>query len=131
MGDRLYEQVMKPSYAPSASLANSFGTTFEENLSIIMKYSDDQSISLSNADVYFDAEMQKCGELSVQPPPGATIDYSQSMEIIPKNHTTAAITLQTAQAEGGITYPMLDSGCSSVPTSSMLNCMKAKEHVTL
>ncbi len=73
----LYEQVMKPSYAPSASLANSFGTMFMENLSIIMKYSDDQSISLSNAEVSFDAEMQKCDELSVQPSPGATIYYSQ------------------------------------------------------
>jgi hypothetical protein len=58
MGDMLYEQVMKPSYAPSASLENPFGTTFMENLSIIMKYSDNQSISLSNADVNFDAEMQ-------------------------------------------------------------------------
>ena len=120
---------MKPSYAPSASLANSSGTTFMENLSIIMKYSDDQSTSLSNANVNFDAEMQKCDELSVQPSPGATIYYSQSMEMIPKNHTAAAITLQTAQAEDGIIYPMFDSGCSTVPTSSMFNCMKVEEHV--
>ena len=53
MADMLHEQVMKPSYAPSASLANSFRTKFSENLSIIMKYSDDQLISLSNADVNF------------------------------------------------------------------------------
>ena len=79
----------EPRYAPSASLANSFGTTFMENLSIIMKYSDDQSISLSNADVNFDAEMHKCDKLSVQPTPGATINYSQSMEIIPKNHSSS------------------------------------------
>ena len=79
--DMLYEHVMKPSYAPSASLANSFGTTFMEYLSIIIKYSDDQSISLSNADVNFDAEMQKCDELSVQPFPCKTIKCSQSMEI--------------------------------------------------
>ena len=84
---------------------------------------------MSNADVNFDSEMQKCDELSVQPSPGATINYSQSMDIIPKNHTAAAITLQTAQAEDGIIYPMFDSGCSTVPTSSMFNCMKVEEHV--
>ena len=77
----------------------------------------------------FHAEMQKCDELSVQPSPGATMKYSQSMEIIPKNHTAAAITLQTAQAEDGIIYPMFDSGCSTVPTSNMFNCMKVEEHV--
>ena len=48
MVDMLHEQVLKPSYVPCASLANSFETTFMENLSIIMKYSDDQSISWSN-----------------------------------------------------------------------------------
>jgi hypothetical protein len=37
--------------------------------------------------------------------------------------------LQTAQAEDGIIYPMFDSGCSTVPTSSMLNCRKVEEHV--
>ena len=73
----LYKQIN----VPSASLANSFGTTFMENLFIIMKYSDDQSISLSSADVNFDAEMQKCDELSVQPTPGATLYYSQSVDI--------------------------------------------------
>ena len=65
MGAMLYEQVMMHCNAPSASFANSFGTTFMENIFIIMKYSDDQSISLSNADVSFDAEMQKFDELSV------------------------------------------------------------------
>ena len=51
------------------------------------------------------------------------------MEINSKNNTAAAITLQTAQAEDGIIYPMFDSGCSTVPTSSMFNCMKVEEHV--
>ena len=76
MGDMLYEQVMKPRDAPSASSTNSFRTTFIElieNLSIIMKHSDEQSISLTNADVNFYAGMQKCDELSVQPIPSATI----------------------------------------------------------
>ena len=129
MADMLHEQVMKPSYAPSDSLANSHRPTFEGNHSIIMNYCDERSILSNKADVNFHAEMQKCDELSVQPSYGATIYYSQSMEIIPKNHTAAAITLQTAQAEGGIIYPMFDSGCSTVLTSSMLNCREVKEHV--
>ena len=115
MGDMRHEQVMEPSYTPSANLANSHQATFEENHSIInqfiMNYCDERSILSNNNDVNFHAEMQKCDELSVQPSPGATINYSQSMEIIPKNHTAAAITLQTAQAEDGIIYPMFDSGC--------------------
>ena len=87
---------MKPSYAPSANFANFHQATFEEDNFFIMNYCDERSILSINADVNFDAEMQKCDELSVQPSPGATISYSQSMEIIPKNHTAAAITLQTA-----------------------------------
>ncbi len=74
-------------------------------------------------------KMHKCDELSVQQSPGATVNYSQSMEITPKNHTAVARILQTAQAEDGIIYPMFDSGCSIVPTSNMFNCMKVEEHV--
>ena len=51
------------------------------------------------------------------------------MEIIPKNHTAAAITLETVQPEDGIIYHMFDSGCSTVLTSSMLNCREVEEHV--
>jgi hypothetical protein len=65
--------------------------------------------------------MQKCDELSIQPSPGAAINYNRSMEIIPKNHSAAATTLETVQPEDGIIYPMFDSGCSTVLTSSMLN----------
>ena len=71
MGDMLYEQVMEPSYAPSANLASSHRPTFEENHSIIMNYCDERSILSNNANVNFHAEMQKCDELSVQPSPGA------------------------------------------------------------
>ena len=123
MGDMLHQQVMEPSYAPSANLANFHQATFEENHSIIMNYCDERSILSNNADVNFHAEMQKCDELSVQLSPGSTINYSQSMEIISKNHTAAAITLQTAQAEDGIIYPMFDSGCSTVPTVDIIWCM--------
>ena len=70
--DMLHEQVMKPRDAHSASLANSHRSTFEETLSIIMNYCDERLILLSNADVNFHAEMQKCDELSVEPSPGAT-----------------------------------------------------------
>ena len=93
--DMLYEQVMEPSYAPSANSANYHQATFEENHSIIMNYCDERSILSNNADVNFYAEMQKRDELSVQPSPGAAINYNRSMEIIPKNHTAAAITLES------------------------------------
>ena len=105
--DMLHEQVMEPSYAPSANSANSHQATFEEDHSFIMNYCDERSISSSNADVNFHAEMQNCDELSVQPSPGAAINYNRSMEIIPKNHTAVAITLETVQPEDGIIYPML------------------------
>ena len=67
-------------------------------------------------------------QLSVQPSPGAAINYNRSMEIIPKNHTAAAITLETVQPEDGIIYPMFDSGYPTVLTNSMLNCRKVEEH---
>ena len=70
--DMLHEQVMEPSYAPSAYFANSHQATFEENHSIIMNYCDERLIFSNNADVNFHAEMQKCDELSVQPTPGAS-----------------------------------------------------------
>ena len=60
MGDMLYEQVMEPSYAPSANSANSHQATFEENHSIILNYFHERSILSNNADVNFHAEMQKC-----------------------------------------------------------------------
>ena len=93
-----------------------------------MNYCDERSILSINADVNFHAEMHNC-EVSVQPSPGAAINYNRSMEIIPKNHTAAAITLETAQAEDGIIYPMFDSGCSTVLTNSMFNCREVGEHV--
>ena len=65
MGDMLYEQVMEPSYTPSANPANSHQATFEENHSIIMNFCDERSILSNNTDVNFHAEMQKCDELSV------------------------------------------------------------------
>jgi len=94
-----------------------------------MNYCDERSILSNNADVNFHAEMQNCDELSVQPSPGAAINYNRSMETIPKNHTAAAITLANVQPDDGIIYPMFDSGCSTVLTSSMLNCREVEEHV--
>ena len=72
----LHEQVMKPRNAQSANSTNSNGSTFMENLSIIMKYYDDQSISLSNTDLKFIADVQKREEFLIQPTPGATINYN-------------------------------------------------------
>ena len=87
-------------------------------LSIIMKYYDDQSISLSNADVNFIVDVQKREELLVQPIPGATMNCNRSTEIAEK-HSAAAITMETVQAEVGDNYPMFESGYSTVLTNSI------------
>ena len=101
MGDMLHEQVMKTFDAPSVSFAatNSFLTTFMENHSIIKKCADKQSISLSNADVNFNAGMQKCKELSVQPIPGARKNYSRTVGTICARHLATAISLGNVQVE--------------------------------
>ena len=75
-----------------------------------------------------DAGMQICKELSVQPTPGATTNCHRSMEIIPKRHL-AKPPMETAKAEDGDIYAVLDSGYSTVLTNSMLNCRKVEEHV--
>ena len=98
-----------------------------ENLSIIMKYYDEQSILLSNANANFIADVQKREELLVQPTPGASINYGRSTEIA--DQYAAAITMESDQAEDGDNYPLYDSGCSTVLTNSMLNCSKVEEHV--
>ena len=108
MADMLYEQVMKTRDAPSVSFAatNSFRTTFMENHPIIKKCADRQPISLSNADVNFNAGMQKCKELSVQPIPGAKKNYSRTVGAICARHLAAVISIGTAQAEDGKTLPL-------------------------
>ncbi len=96
-----------------------------ENRSIIMKHSDELSISSSNADVNI---LQTCRKgLLFQPIPGATINCHRSTEVAEK-HSAAAITMETEQAEDGDYYPMFDSGHSTVLTNSMLNCRKVEEH---
>ena len=100
-----------------------------ENHSIIKKCAN-QPVSLSNADVNFNAGMQKCKEQSVQPIPGAKKNYSRTVETICARHLAAAISMGSAQAEDGIIFPLYDSGCSTVLTSSMLNCREVEEQVT-
>ena len=84
-----------------------------ENHSIIKKCADKQSISLSNTNVNFDAGMQICKELSVQPTPSAAMNCHRSMEIIPKRHL-AKPPMETVQAEDRDIYAVLDSGYSIV-----------------
>ncbi len=121
MGDMLYEQVMQTRDAPSVSFAatNSFRTTFMEKHSIIKKSANRQPISLSNADVNFNAGMQKCKELSDQPIPGAKKNYSRTVGTICARHLAAAIFMGTAQAEDGKILPLFLFG--------LLNCAN-KQH---
>ena len=81
MADMLYEQVMKPKYAPCETLAGPFEKTFMDKHSIFMNLkTDDQSNLLSNAVLEPIADMQKCDELLVQPIPGATINCHRSTD---------------------------------------------------
>ena len=77
----------------------------------------------------FNAGMQKCKELSVQPIPGARKNYCRTMGTICAGHSATAISMGTVQAEDGKILPLFYSGCSTVLTSSMLNCRKVEEHV--
>ena len=90
------------------------------------KYCDNQSISSNNADVNFDADVQKREELSVQPIPDATRRNLQSMGFTPIIHSAAAISTGNEEAEEN--YPNFDSACSTVLTNSMLNCRQVEEH---
>ena len=92
-----------------------------------MKYYDEQSISLSNANVNFIADVQKREEFLIQPTPGATINYNWSTEVA--DQYAAAVSMDSDQAEDGDNYPLFDSGCSAVLTNSMLNCREVEEHV--
>ena len=101
MAGMLYEQVMKPRYAPCETLAGPFEKTFMDKHSIFMNLkTDNQFNSLSIAVLEPIAGMQKCDELLVQPIPGATINCHRSTEIAVK-HSAAAITMETEQAEDG------------------------------
>ena len=90
------------------------------------KYYDNQSISSNNADVNFDADVQKREELLVQPIPDATRRNLQSMGFSPIIHSAAAISTGNEEAEEN--YPNFDSACSTVLTNSMLNCRQVEEH---
>ena len=84
------------------------------------------SISSNNADVNFDADVQKREELLVQPIPDATRRKLQSMGFTPIIHSAAAISTGNEEAEEN--YPNFDSACSTVLTNSMLNCRQVEEH---
>ena len=89
------------------------------------KYSDNQSISSNNADVNFDADVQKREELSVQPIPDATRRNLQSMGLNPIIHSPAFITTGNEDAED--IYPNFGSACSTLLSNSMLNCRQVEE----
>ena len=88
-----------------------------ENHSIIKKSANRQPISLSSADVNFNAGMQKCKELPVQPIPGAKKHYSRTAGTICARHLAAAISMGTVQAEDGNILPLVLFGLQR-----LLNC---------
>ena len=122
----LPQQVVRPRDAPCGASLDSPRSAFEENMYYLEKYCDNQSISSNNADVNFDADVQKRAELSVQPIPDATRSNLQSMGFTPTIHSAAAISTGNEEAEEN--YPNFDSACSTVLTNSMLNCRQVEEH---
>ena len=76
------------------------------------KYCDNQSISSNNAEVNFDADVQKREDLSVQAIPDATRRNIQSMGFTPIIHSAEAISTGNEEAEEN--YPNFDSACSTV-----------------
>ena len=122
----LQQQVVRAQDAPCGASLYSPRSAFEENMYYLEKYSDNQSISSNNADVNFDADVQKREELSVQPIPDATRRNLQSMGFTPIIHSEAAISTGNEEAEEN--YPNFDLACSTVLTNSMLNCRQVEEH---
>ena len=89
----LPQQVVRPRDAPCGASLDSPRSAFEENTDYLEKYYDNQSISSNNADVNFDAHVQKREELSVQPIPDATRRNLQSMGLNPIIHSAASNTV--------------------------------------
>jgi hypothetical protein len=123
----LLQQVVRPRDAPCGASLDSPRSAFEENMYYPEKYYDNQPISSNNADVNFDADVQKRGELLVQPIPDAARRNLQSMGLNPIIHSAASITTGNEDAED--IYPNFDSTCSTVLTNSMLNCRQVEEHL--
>ena len=90
------------------------------------KYYDNQSISSNNADVNFDADVQKRKELLAQPRSDGLSRNRESMGFTPIIHSAAAISTGNEEAEEN--YPNFDSACSTVLTNSLLNCRQVEEH---
>ena len=92
------------------------------------KYYDNQSISSNNADVNFDADVQKRKEPLAQPKSDGLSRNRESMGFSPTIHSAAAISTGNEEAEEN--YPNFDSACSTVLTNSMLNCRQVKERTS-
>ena len=121
----LPQHVVRPRDAPCvASLNSPTSLSIERNMYYLEKYYDTQYTYSNDADVNFDADVQKREELSVQPIPDATRRNLQSMGFTPIIHSAAAITTGNEEAEES--YPNFDSACSTVLTNSMLNCRQVK-----
>ena len=89
------------------------------------KYCDNQSISSNDADVNFDADVQKRKELLAQPKSDGLSRNRESMGFTPIIHSAAAISTGNEEAEEN--YPNFDSARPTVLTNSMLNCRQGEE----
>ena len=89
------------------------------------KYCDNQSISSNNADVNFDADVQKRKESLAQPKSDGLSRNCESMGFTPIIHSAAAISTGNEEAEEN--YPNFYSARPTVLTNSMLNCRQVEE----
>ena len=83
----LPQQVVRPRDAPCGASLDSPRSACAENMYYLEKHYDNQSISSNNADVNFDADVQKREELLVQSIPDATRRNLQSMGFSPIIHS--------------------------------------------
>ena len=88
------------------------------------KYYDTQYTHSNDADVNFDADVQKRKELLAQPTSDVLARNIQSMGFTPIIHSAAEITTGNQEAEEN--YPNFDSAYSTVLTNSMLNCRQVR-----
>ena len=118
--------VERPRDAPCvASLNSPRSQLFERNMYFLEKYNDNQYTYSNDADVNFDADVQKRKESLAQPKSDGLSRNRESMGFTPIIHSAAAISTGNEEAEEN--YPNFYSARPTVLTNSMLNCRQVEE----
>ena len=113
----LLQQVVRSRDASCAALLNSPRSAFSESITTVFAEIHGKK---PDADVNFDADVQKRKEHLVQPISHNLTRKIQSMGFTPIIHSPAASSTGNEEAEEN--YPNFNLACSTVLTNSMLNC---------